>query len=508
MIKNTGKIGERRILMLFNSFAFIVFFPIVVACYFIMPKKVRYIWLLIASYYFYMSWEPKYGLLLLGVTGVTYLSGFGIEKSKKEGLRKLFLVLSVVLCFALLFVFKYFHFAYSSLQSLAGLFGSGLSDPSFSILLPVGISFFTFQAVGYVIDVYRKDVEAEKNFFRYALFVAFFPQLVAGPIERSRNLLKQIRGIENLRIWNFRQIQEGAVIMLYGYILKMIISDRAKMVVDAVYDPAVCSEFKGFIPAVATVLFAVQIYTDFAGYTYIAIGASKIMGFNLMNNFNTPYLATSIRDFWSRWHISLTQWFRDYLYIPLGGNRKGKFRKYLNIFIVFAVSGLWHGAAWHFVVWGVLHGILRILDDLTSGLRTKIYGKIANLNSVSFRIWQILGTFFFVCIAWVFFRAESIGQAFGMIERTFTNWNPWVFTDGTMFSTGMDFKEWNVLFVALLFLLVCDICRLCGVDLKQKFLSQGWIFKSALFVIGVMLVLVFGIYGFDYDAASFIYFQC
>ncbi len=493
--------------MLFNSFEFIRFFPIVLALYFIMPKKVRYIWLLIASYYFYMSWMPQYGLLLFGATAVTYGAGLLIDKAKKTGFKKLFLALSVVICFSLLFVFKYFMFAFSSLQMVAKLFGSSLTEPSFSLVLPVGISFFTFQAVGYVIDVYRGDVDAEKNFFRYALFVAFFPQLVAGPIERSRNLLKQIRGIENLRIWSFRQIQEGAVVMLYGYILKMIISDRAKIVVDAVFDPEVCSDYTGFIPAVATILFAIQIYCDFAGYTYIAIGASKIMGFDLMNNFNTPYLATSIRDFWARWHISLTQWFRDYLYIPLGGNRKGKFRKYLNIFIVFAVSGLWHGAAWHFVVWGVLHGILRIADDLTAPLRTKVYSKIGNIQSVSFRIYQTLGTFFFVCVAWVFFRAESIGQAFGMIGRTFTHWNPWVFTDGTMFSTGMEFKEWNVLFVALLFLLVCDICRLCKVDLKQKFLSQGWIFKSVVFVIGVMLVLVFGIYGADYDAASFIYFQ-
>ena len=419
--------------MLFNSFEFIRFFPIVLALYFIMPKKVRYIWLLIASYYFYMSWMPQYGLLLFGATAVTYGAGLLIDKAKKTGFKKLFLALSVVICFSLLFVFKYFMFAFSSLQMVAKLFGSSLTEPTFSLVLPVGISFFTFQAVGYVIDVYRGDVDAEKNFFRYALFVAFFPQLVAGPIERSRNLLKQIRGIENLRIWSFRQIQEGAVVMLYGYILK--------------------------------------------------------------------------RDFWARWHISLTQWFRDYLYIPLGGNRKGKFRKYLNIFIVFAVSGLWHGAAWHFVVWGVLHGILRIADDLTAPLRTKVYSKIGNIQSVSFRIYQTLGTFFFVCVAWVFFRAESIGQAFGMIGRTFTHWNPWVFTDGTMFSTGMEFKEWNVLFVALLFLLVCDICRLCKVDLKQKFLSQGWIFKSVVFVIGVMLVLVFGIYGADYDAASFIYFQ-
>jgi len=510
--------------MLFNSFEFLVFFPVVVAFYFVVPKKIRYLWLLAASYYFYMSWLPAYGVLLFGCTLVTYLAGLiiGLLKKRengekgevtaqtKKGLkagRIAAVAISCIIVFAALFTFKYFGFFFDSVESICLKLGVDFSKPVVSLVLPVGISFYTFQAVGYVIDVYRGKIDAEKNFFRYALFVSFFPQLVAGPIERSDNLLKQLREVHTISLWKLQRIEHGIIYMIYGYVLKMIISDRAKIFVDEVYSAENYSNYAGIIPAVATILFAIQIYCDFAGYTAIAIGAAKVMGFDLMENFNTPYLAISIRDFWSRWHISLTQWFRDYLYIPLGGNRKGKVRKYLNIFIVFALSGLWHGASWHFVIWGVLHGILRIADDITFKTRKKFYDTIGATNTISHRVFQILGTFFFVCMAWVFFRAESVGQAVDIIKNTFTVWNPWVLTDGTLLSTALDPKEWNVLFAALAFLLLTEIAKYKKFRLAEKILSQGFVFKGALFIIGVLAILIFGIYGADYDAASFIYFR-
>ena len=321
--------------MLFNSFNFLIFFPIVVFVYFVLPKKIRDIWLLVASYYFYMCWNAKYALLLLASTLITYFAGLLVEATKKRiWIKKLMVAISLMANLGILFAFKYFDFALSAIGKVLGNLGVVFEIPKWDILLPVGISFYIFQAVGYTIDVYREKISAEKNVLRYALFVSFFPQLVAGPIERSTNLLAQLRNVDKVKVWDTKRIQKGAVIMLYGYFMKMILADRIATFVDTVYDPMNYTQYQGFVVLIAAILFSVQIYCDFAGYTYIAIGAAKILGFSLMDNFNTPYLAVSIKDFWDRWHISLTTWFKDYLYFPLGGNKKGKCRKYLNIFVV------------------------------------------------------------------------------------------------------------------------------------------------------------------------------
>lgn len=492
--------------MLFNTFSFMIFFPVVLLVYFVIPKKIRYIWLLVASYFFYMSWSPKYGLLLLFSTLITYLGGLAISKAGERSTKLTILVWDLVVNFSVLFVFKYLVFTTDIIVKVLAKAGIAFIDNPFSIALPMGISFYIFQAVGYLIDVYRGQTDAEKNFLKYALFVSFFPQLVAGPIERSGNLLKQLRNVDQIKLFDSDRIRDGLMTMLYGYFLKMVISDRAKIFVDAVYHEADYSVYLGFVPIIATILFAIQIYTDFAGYTYIAIGAARIMGFDLMNNFNTPYLATDITDFWSRWHISLTNWFRDYLYIPLGGNRKGKVRKYMNIFIVFLLSGLWHGASWHFVAWGVLHGILRIIDDLSRKGRAKAYAFIGLKDDLAFKIYKMLGTFAFVCLAWVFFRAQSIGQALDII-RNMIHFNPWVLTDGSLWEIGLDAREFNVLIVAIVILLITDICIYRKVNLLEVFAKQNWIFKGLAIVFIILGILVFGIYGANYDAASFIYFQ-
>lgn len=351
--------------MQFNSFDFLCFFPIVIAIYFVIPRKTRYLWLLAASYYFYMGWNPKYALLIAFSTVVTYFSGIFIEKINnrisdknetdeeyKKAIRqkKQVVAVSFTVNLLILVFFKYFDFLLGNINGILSRFGISIVEKPFDVLLPVGISFYTFQALSYTMDVYRNEIKAEKNILKYALFVSFFPQLVAGPIERSKNLLKQIETVHTFDLWNYERITKGLTVMLWGFFQKMVIADRIAILVDNVYDKYWLYGSSALI--LATILFAFQIYCDFGSYSNIAIGAAEVMGFSLMENFDTPYFSTSIKEFWRRWHISLSTWFRDYLYIPLGGNRKGTFRKYLNLIITFLVSGLWHGASWSFIVWG------------------------------------------------------------------------------------------------------------------------------------------------------------
>ena len=419
-----------------------LFFPCVLAVYFIVPRKVRYIWLLIASYYFYMGWNAKYALLIACSTIVTFLSGIGLEKLPK---RKKWIVAA---CFfvniGILFFFKYFDFAWTNIGKIMGLLGAELIDKPFDVLLPVGISFYTFQALGYTVDVYRGTIKAEKNILRYALFVSFFPQLVAGPIERSSNLLRQVDHVEDFKLWDLNRITDGAILMIWGYFQKMVIADRVSVLVDTVYNNY--SAYGSIERLTATVLFAIQIYCDFASYSTIAIGAAKIMGFDLMENFNTPYFARSVKDFWRRWHISLSTWFRDYLYISLGGSRCSKLKRYRNIMITFLVSGLWHGAGWSFLIWGGLHGFYQIIGDVLKPIREKINIRMqVKKDSLSFCLGQILITFCLVDFAWIFFRMNSLRDSVKFITGFVTRWDPWVFFDGTMYKLGLDHTEMNIL---------------------------------------------------------------
>ncbi len=327
--------------MQFNSVNFMIFFPLILFFYFIIPKKLRGILLLIASYFFYMSWNARYVILIASSTIVTYISGLimssisnsqnagGFSKiqygrlHRQDNMKKIIMGICIVINLAILFIFKYSNFLVQLLNAALNMFHVTLLQRNFDFLLPVGISFYTFQALGYIIDVYRDNIKAEKNFVKYALFVSFFPQLVAGPIERSKSLLPQIDNIENIRIWNAKRIASGAILMVWGFFMKMVIADRVSLLVDTVFNNY---RMYGSTELILAVIgFTVQIYCDFGSYSVIAIGAAKIMGFELMENFNTPYFARSIKDFWNRWHISLSTWFKDYLYIPLGGNRGGVF---------------------------------------------------------------------------------------------------------------------------------------------------------------------------------------
>lgn len=494
---------------MFNSLQFLIFFPIVLLIYFFVPGKVRHVWLLVASYFFYMCWNPRYVLLLFLATVVTYGSGLLLQHwQEKPQKRKMVVAASVSLNFGILFLFKYLDFLMHNINVLLSRIHIVVPDKHFSLLLPVGISFYIFQAVGYTVDVYRGTIKAEHNFFRYALFVSFFPQLVAGPIERSGNLLDQLRGMANIKLWDSQRIQKGALKMLYGYILKMVLADRAALFVNTVFDAETFGKYQGISIFLAAMLFSVQIYCDFGGYTYIAMGASQIMGIRLINNFDAPYFALSFKDFWNRWHISLSTWFRDYLYFPLGGSRKGSLRKYINILIVFCVSGLWHGAAWHYVAWGALHGICRVAGEVTTGIRERLWKRCKmKTNVFSFRLWRRLSVFSAVSVIWIFFRAEAVSQAFILIRNMFSVWNPWVLFDGSLMTMGLDGKDWNILIIVMILLFVVDLLRMRKVSIPQLYIQQNLPFRWIIMMAGICTVLVFGVYGAEYNAAQFIYFQ-
>lgn len=485
--------------MLFNSIDFLVFFPIVVAVYFVIPPKGRLLWLLVASYYFYMSWNPKYALLIAASTITTYGGGVFLGTSTRGGHENLAAKLCLAGCvvgnLGLLFVFKYSNFILMNLSNLAASMGVGVIDKRFDLLLPVGISFYTFQSLGYIIDVYRGDIKAERNLLRYALFVSFFPQLVAGPIERSKNLLRQMKGIASIEVWNFERVRDGFFLMVWGLFQKMVIADRVSLLVDKVINNY--RNYGFFELSVAAVLFAFQIYCDFGGYTNIARGAAKVMGFSLMDNFRQPYFARSVKDFWRRWHISLTSWFTDYLYIPLGGSRRGRLRKYLNILLVFGISGLWHGASWNFVAWGLLHAIYLIGAEAKN-----VVSSDSNVGSLGKRLRETIWTFLLVDFAWIFFVSNSFSHACHIIRQMGV-----VFMSSNGLNFGLERADWKILIFAFGVLFFVDYLHEQG---KSIFVIIGrqklWI-RWVLYLGVIWGTILLGIYGAEYDTSTFIYFQ-
>lgn len=496
--------------MLFNSVDFLVFFPIVTLIYFLIPHKIRYLWLLVCSYYFYMCWNAMYALLLFASTMITWVSGLAIAAAAKKEtedptrLRSRGIVaISLILNLTLLFFFKYSNFVIENLNSLLAYTGVSLRVPKLDLLLPVGISFYIFQALSYTIDVYRGDVQVEKNPLRYMVFVSFFPQLVAGPIERSSRLLGQF--YEKHR-FSYDRMVRGLMMMLWGYFQKMVVADRLSVLVDQVFNYS--SYYAGFEILVGAVFFAFQIYCDFAGYSTIAIGAAQVMGFDLMENFRRPYLAVSVADFWRRWHISLTSWFRDYLYIPLGGNRKGKLAKYRNIMVVFLSSGLWHGANWTYVIWGGLNGLFQIIGAETKKLRSTVKSFLGiRDNSGSGRLLSMIVTFLLVDFTWIFFRAATLEDAVTVIRQLFSSFNPWVLFDGTLYTLGLSMIDFWVGIVAIATILAVDVLHERGVRIREWILNQNLLFRWMVYFLAIFTILIFGFYGPNYDAAQFIYFQ-
>jgi len=479
--------------MLFNSIEFIIFFPIVVAAYFIMAPKYRWILLLLASYYFYMCWDYKYIVLIMFSTIVDYCAGILMYRTDKVRLRKLLLSASLTTNLGLLFFFKYFNFFGDTVNFFLDRFNIFADVPAYDLLLPVGISFYTFQTLSYTIDIYRKKQKPEYHFGRFALFVSFFPQLVAGPIERSVNLIPQFREEHK---FEYVRVREGILLMVWGFFKKVVIADRLAEYVNLVYNHP--TEYGGLQNVIATFFFSFQIYCDFSGYSDIAIGAALIMGFRLMTNFRRPYFALNIREFWQRWHISLSTWFRDYVYISLGGNRVLKWRWYYNLFITFLVSGLWHGAEWTFVIWGALHGfylVFAIWTDKYRASANKWLG-ISN-NEKLYKFTQILVTFVLVYFAWIFFRANNTSDAFLIIKNHLT------FTGNStinLFTFSVDFY---IAFISIAFMLTVEYFEeYTGLYGRMKLNLPG-VWKWAILLVILVVVMVLG----EWHGTDFLYFQ-
>jgi alginate O-acetyltransferase complex protein AlgI len=472
--------------MLFNSLAFLIFFPVVTIVYFLLPFRFRWIWLLIASYYFYMNWEPAYALLLFFCTAATYMGAFMIERTAIPQAKKWWLGITLILNFGILFFFKYYHFITGNVRELMHGAGISMTIPEFRMLLPVGISFYIFQAVGYTVDVYRGTISSEKHFGRYALFVAYFPHLVAGPINRSNTLLPEFW---KNREFKYQRFYRGLRLIIYGFFMKLVVADRLAIYVDSVYNNA--DHHSGVTLLVTTMFFSFQIYCDFAGYSSIAIGASRIMGIYLMTNFRRPYLSTSVVEFWRRWHISLSTWFKDYLYISLGGNRvKKRARLYLNLMITFVVSGLWHGANWTFIIWGALNGMYLVLENMGE----RITGPQRVLQNPITKIFRILYVFVLITFAWIFFRSNSMADAVTIINAL------WRFD--TRFFIPAD-PEVLMYCVTGIFMIIAIEAGYETIYQQRKRLFSRTLVSNTVMVVLVITILLMGVF----DGGQFIYFQ-
>lgn len=398
--------------MLFNSFEFALFFPIVTVLFFVLPHRYRWFLLLLASCFFYMFFKPIYILILFFTIVIDYYAGLWIERQNDPKKRKALLALSIVANVGVLVVFKYYNFIIENLNSAFDTFQVSGHLPILNILLPIGLSFHTFQAMSYTIEVYRGKQKAERHFGIYALYVMFYPQLVAGPIERPQNILHQFHEVKQFDYENFRS---GLLLMAWGFFKKCVIADRLALFVNQVYGNS--SEYEGIPLLVAIVFFSFQIFCDFSGYSDIAIGSARCMGYQLMTNFDRPYLAKGISEFWRRWHISLSSWFKDYVYIPLGGNRASRPKWYLNLIIVFTLSGVWHGANWTFFIWGALHGLYLIIEN-----EINRQWPLLNLkNSWIIPLFKRTVVFSLVSFSWIFFRASNVQESFGIISKLFNN---------------------------------------------------------------------------------------
>lgn len=491
--------------MMFQSLEFLIFFAAVSLLYWILPCRLRKYWLLVASYGFYLSFTPQLIVYLLGITLCSFGMGIavGINRKKAAGLGRWTLALGIVGTVSVLLVVKYAGFAARSINTVIGLLGIQATLPQISLMQPIGISFFTFSAIGYLVDVYRGKRQEERNIFSYALYLSFFPIILSGPVERSTNLLRQIDHPTEIRFDTYH-IRRGLLTMTFGYFLKLVIADRIGIFVNEAF--ANVATQPGCFLALAVAGFGIQLYCDFAGISYIAIGAGEVLGFSLQKNFAQPYLAVSISDFGRRWHISLTSWFRDYIYIPLGGNRKGKARKWINTMIVFLVSGLWHGAGWTYIIWGGINGLFIVLGDMLKPVRLKLIQLLhIQPDNAGNRFFRRAFTFIMVTFAWLFFRADSFQQAMEIMHRILTQWKPWALWNGSFWQLGINGANLTVLLVSLLMLLIVSLKAEQGKDWRDLLLKQGYAARLTVYMILIFSILIFGLYGPSFDAASFIY---
>ncbi len=486
--------------MLFNSFEFMLFFPIVTLLYFIMPHRFRWGLLLGASCLFYMYFIPVY-ILILGLTIVVdYLAGIWIERAQGPA-RRNYLIVSIVVTCLILFIFKYFNFFNANLSHLAQVVGWNYPIEALNLILPIGLSFHTFQSLSYVIEVYRGNQKAERHFGIYALYVMFYPQLVAGPIERPQNLLHQFHRVHS---FDYRRVTDGLKLMAWGLFKKMVIADRVAVAVNTVYGAP--GDFQGLGLIIATVLFAVQIYCDFSGYSDVAIGAAQVMGFTLMKNFDRPYYSKSISEFWKRWHISLSTWFKDYLYISLGGNKVAPWRWQFNLAVTFIVSGLWHGANWTFIAWGAINAFYLLFAIWTKEARQKWAEAIGLTRVPRFRkVLQVLSTFSLICFAWIFFRAAQLSDALYIVSHLFDGIGRIMepgYAMGVITSLGLSITDLQIAAAAIIVMEAVHL-RQRRTEIRALILQWPAWKRWALYYAMAFAILVAGKYGNQ----DFIYFQ-
>jgi alginate O-acetyltransferase complex protein AlgI len=467
--------------MLFNSLEYFLFFFIVIVSYYTIPFRFRWLLLLIASYIFYLAWNTNLIVLILISTLTDYIAGIKIENGKS---KKLFLSLSILVNLGLLWTFKYLDFSILNLNYLLKPF-IDYQIPFVELILPMGISFYTFQTLAYTIDVYNGKIKAEKHLGYFALYVTFFPQLVAGPIERAGHLIHQLKQKVKLNSVN---LKVGSTIIIWGLFKKVVIADRLALFVDPVFNNP--SEQNSLVLIIATIFFAFQIYCDFSAYSDIAIGSAKILGINLMKNFNSPYFSLSLNEFWKRWHISLSTWFRDYVYIPLGGNRSLKWRTYYNLLLTFLISGFWHGANWTFIIWGAIHGMVVVIEK---GFSQVLSFKFPNILKWFF-------TFSIVLIAWVFFRANSVNDAWLIFSRI-SDLN---FSNSYELISGVGINKFDFMLSPLVIFLLLSV-EIFSSKRKEEYIFQSldYFKKMIALILVVFCILIFGIE----DSNQFIYFQ-
>jgi len=583
--------------MIFNSMGFLIFFPIVLIIYYIVPKFLQNFWLLLASYWFYMSWSVSYGFILGSLTALTYLSGIIIGSgsnaawvdpreegeiaadfssrvsmrhrnvtpetvSRKERMQRHALIFVLMILFSVLGLYKYADFVLANVSAVMSRLGHDMSIGGLGLVMPVGMSFFLFQAAGYLIDVYREEIPAEKDFIKYALFVSFFPSILSGPIGRAPMLLPQYT---LRRSFDWDKVCEGFLLMLWGYFIKLVIADRAAILVNFVYGNY--HGLKGWTIVLATVIYAVEIYCDFCGYSLMATGAAGMLGIRLMENFDCPYFSVSVQDFWRRWHISLSSWFRDYLYFPLGGSRCSVLRRYFNILVVFIVSGLWHGSQWSYIAWGAINGIYQIIGNILTPVRTlilrifgfdknvlnlkknqamagsmRVYDSLAPRSDVvvpwdtavdadthyptglfgirkagrvtfkgvrmgMLKLIRIVITFVLIDFAWLFFRAAGLKDAFLMIDRVRFDLGLMELKLQALYNLGLDMKNFWLLIIASGILFMSDYVKYHGGNIRKWILARPMVIRELIIAAAILVILIFGIWGNSYDASSFIYFQ-
>ena len=493
--------------MTFNSFTFYLFFAAIVVVNYILPRRWRWVWMLISSYVFYSLSDLKYPAVLLICTGISYLAGRMVAKAGDKKSKKIWMLVGVFLNVGILILFKYINFFFDSINVAAAIAGLQWTFRGIELLYPIGISFYTFQVISYLLDVYSGKVEAEKNFCHYALYVSFFPQLLIGPIERYNHLKPQLL---NPKPFNYQEFVDSLVRVGWGLFKKIVIADRLAVVANTVFSAH--QDFNSPKLIVGIIAFSFQIYIDFSAYSDIAIGTANILGIKLVENFKQPYLAKSITDFWRRWHISLNNWLRDYIFIRLNyKHRRNKPRELwmsIDVMITFFVSGLWHGASWTFVIWGVLHGLYQTIEILTQKTRDKLVKKL-NIDRSTFahKTLQVLFTFGLVSFTWLFFKANSISEAVHIMKSIITldgitAEEAWIFKDGSL---GLDAKDFWMMTHTLLILMVVEFVQRKH-DLIIELNKQPTWFRWVVYYLLFFSITIFGFYG-EANAVDFVYFK-